>query len=365
MFLFGVVLAVLGVLFGLPDMRTRLGLTLVQQGDIIVALFFGVFISTVLAGPTIDSFGNKPVLRISATLVMIAFTLFANVHSFAAALVVASLLGFGAGGLNTSANALVAGIYPEKRAAMLNVVAAFYGIGALCVPLLATFTASSERILFSGSALAAICAIFYFFVSYPRPAEPPGFSLVASINAARIPGVLLFGIMLLCESGNESSIAGWTSTYAGSLGAPPRIATWVLFAYWIAFTLARFLAAKLVRFMTKPRLIVVSAIGSIAGAAVLLAAASVSVLTIGTVIIGVSFAAIYPTALAIVADRYARQAATIFGFLFAIGLGGGMLFPWLIGHLSQSASLRAGMIVPLAGAVVISIIAVVQSRSDA
>ena len=65
---------------------------------------------------------------------------------------------------------------------------------------------------------------------------------------------------------------------------------------------------------------------------------------------------VWAATLAIAADRYERQAGTIFGLLFAIGLIGGMFFPWIVGHLSQAFSVRSGMIVPLVGALIIAII---------
>ncbi len=79
MFVFGIVLAILGALFGLPAMRERLAVSLAQQGDIFLALFFGIFLSTIFVGPMIDSFGNKVVLTVSAALVTIANSIVAEV----------------------------------------------------------------------------------------------------------------------------------------------------------------------------------------------------------------------------------------------------------------------------------------------
>lgn len=360
MVLFGIVLAILGALFGLPAMRERLGITLVQQGDIFLALFFGVFLSTICVGPLIDSLGNKAVLTVSAAFVTIALLLFACTHTFAGAMIAALLLGFGGGGLNTSSNALVADIFPENRGPMLNVLGTFFGVGALFIPLLAAIITGFFTItllLLLAATLAGLCTIFYLALPFPPPQEAMGFSLLASIKAIRIPGVLLFGVLLFCQSGNEAAIGGWTSTYAGSLGAAPRVATWILAGYWAALMAGRVISAKLLAHVTKPRLVLVSGIGSALGAAILLLSPSIAGLAAGAVIIGFSFAAIYPTTLAIAADRYERLAGTIFGLLFAMGLIGGMLFPWGIGHLSQAYSFRWAMILPLAGSLVISGIA--------
>jgi fucose permease len=365
MFLFGIVLAVLGVLFGLPEMRERLGVTLIQQGDILLALYFGVFLSTIIVGPVIDRFGKKIVLVTAASLVAVGLSLLATAHSFAPAIVASLLLGFGGGGLNTSANALVADLYPDTRGPRLSVVQAFYGVGALLIPLLAASMLAPARLLFLGVFLAAVCAIAYAFLPFPARTGAGGFSLFASIKAIRIPGVLLIGVLLFCESGDEAVIAGWTSTYAGSIGATPRNATWILSSYWIVFTLGRFANAKLLAYLPKRRLVALSAVGSVIGAALLLASTSSTMLAAGAMVIGVSFAAIYPTTLAIAADRYEGLAGTIFGLLFAMGLCGGMLFPWIVGHVSQSVGIRAAMVVPLTGAFVISILAVLQSRTNA
>jgi len=68
-FLFGIVLALLGTLFGLPEVRARLRVNLGQQGDLFLILYFGVFLSSLVAGPLIDRMGNKLVLMVSALLV--------------------------------------------------------------------------------------------------------------------------------------------------------------------------------------------------------------------------------------------------------------------------------------------------------
>src|SRR5436309_10108227 len=72
MFLFGIVLAILGTIFGLPEMRARLHADLARQRDIFLVLYLGVFVSTILVGPVIDSFGNKVVLAASGVLVTVA-----------------------------------------------------------------------------------------------------------------------------------------------------------------------------------------------------------------------------------------------------------------------------------------------------
>ena len=344
MFLTGIVLAALGALFGMPDVRARLRVDLAQQGDIFLMLYFGVFISTIIVGPIIDSFGNKIVLTTSAALVVAGLLGFSLARSFFPALGNAFVLGFGGGGLNTAANALVADLYPDNRGTMLNLLGVFYGCGAVLI------VSSSRYLLPVGMALAAICAIAYLILPFPRPREAVGFSLFASVRAAKYPMVMVFAALLFCESGNEAGIGAFTSTYTGSNS--------ILAAYWAGLMVGRVLGARVLGYIRKERLLLISGIGSAIGTAVLVASKSL----FGAAIIGLSFAAIYPTTLAIAADRYERLAGTIFGLLFATGLLGAMAFPWIIGQMSEHFGLRAGMMLPLIGAVVIVLLVSVISR---
>jgi len=93
------------------------------------------------------------------------------------------------------------------------------------------------------------------------------------------------------------------------------------------------------------------AVLSLGGCAVLLSARSLTMLSAGTALIGLSYGPIFPTALAIAGDRYWQRAGTVFGLLFSIALIGGMVLPSTVGQVSQRVSVRAGMIVPSLGAV--------------
>jgi MFS family permease len=64
MFVFGMIIAILGTLFGLPAMRERLGIDLARQGDLFSVLFIGLLASTAVVGPTVDRFGSKVVFAV-------------------------------------------------------------------------------------------------------------------------------------------------------------------------------------------------------------------------------------------------------------------------------------------------------------
>jgi fucose permease len=365
MFIFGVVLALLGTLFGLPAMRDRLGVNLAQQGDLFLLLFAGVCFATIAVGPLIDRFGNKVVLLVSALLVTLALVEFAAAHSMLSASIAALLIGLGGGGLNTSCNVLTSELYEGNRGPMLNLLGIFYGFGALFIPLLAasiTRLLPMPELLLCTAALPAIGVVAYAVLPFPPPREGHGMRWREILEVVRYPGLLLFGLLLFIESGNEAVLGGWTSTYVGNAGAAAQLATWILAGYWAGLMLGRFCATRLLRHFRDVQLILLSALGAMAGCGVLLGVRSVPVLAAVVAFTGFAQSAIFPTTLAMIGDRYRRYAATAFGVLFAIGLAGGAVFPWAVGHISEARSVRAGMVLLPAGACAVAATVLVIKR---
>jgi MFS transporter, FHS family, glucose/mannose:H+ symporter len=352
-FVFGIVMAVLGTLFGLPEMRERLHINLAQQGNMFLLLFVGIFVATLVAGPVIDGVGNKVILVVSSVLVAVGIAGFAFAHSFAEGAIPALLLGCGGGGLNTSTNVLVSDLYGERRGPMLNMLGIFYGIGALCIPLLAAAITGhfpiAPQLLFCAG-LAAACALLFLTMTFPQASAGQSFSWGDAFRVARYPGVLVLAFLLFCQSGDEASIAGWTSTYVGDAGLPAQTATFMLAGYWAAVMVGRLLVARLLNSVSKEKMVLLSGTGALIGAAVLLANRSKGMLGLGILVIGFSYAGVFPTVLAIAGDSYRKMAGTVFGLMIAIALIGGMSFPWGVGYISQAWGVRYGMVIPLLGA---------------
>ena len=358
MFIFGVSLVLLGTLFGLPHMRDRLQIsTMVRQGGLQSLLLFGVLLSTVAVGPLIDRFGHQMVLACSAALVALSLGGFAFASGYTTAQMLAFALGFGGGGLNMATNVLVSDIYDEDRGSKLNHLGVFFGVGALVMPFTTAWVARSiTNLMLAAGALSLACAVAYLSLKFPEARERQASSIFDSFKAVRYPGVLLFGALLFFESGTESAMTGWTSTWGRTLGADVRAATLLLAAFQGMMMLGRLLAAPALRSMKKTNMVLASAAAAVAATVVVAAANSIVVLAIGVALAGLSFAPIYPTVLALAGDRYQRYAATVFSILFTIGLAGGMFYPWSIGHVSQRWGMKGGMILPLLGTIAITAI---------
>jgi fucose permease len=236
---------------------------------------------------------------------------------------------------------------------MLNLLGIFYGFGALFIPLLAasiTKLLPMPELLLCTAVLPAIAVVAYAVLPFPPAREGHGMSWREILEVVRYPGLLLFGLLLFIESGNEAVLAGWTSTYVGKAGAAAQLATWILAGYWAGLMLGRFCATRLLRHFRDVQLVLRCTFGAMVGCAVLLGVRSVPALAAVVVFTGFAQSAIFPTTLAMIGDRYQRYAATAFGVLFAIGLAGGAVFPWAVGQISEASSVRAGMVLLLVGA---------------
>ncbi|MGC2274324.1 MAG: MFS transporter [Candidatus Sulfotelmatobacter sp.] len=271
---FGIVLAILGTVFGLPEMRARLQIDLSQQGNLFLLLYLGIFIASLVVGPLIDHDSNKTNLFVSCALVSAAMVWFAFAHSFASAAMAAVLLGLGGGGLNTCTNVLVSDLYGDERGPMLNLLGIFFGIGALGVPLLAASVEGHftiPQLFLFCAVLAATCAFGYAMLAFPPAKASQAFSLREVVSVAKYEGVLLLGFILFLESGNEACIGGWTSTFVNTIGYSARTATLVLASYWAALMVSRMVAARLLQGIGKSQLVLIIALISLLGCAVLLA----------------------------------------------------------------------------------------------
>ncbi len=361
MTVFGGVGALLGAMLGYPEVRARFAVDFSRQGDLFAALYSGLLATTLVAGPLIDRFGNRLVLLVSALVTAGGFAGFAGGAGYAAALTASLGLGIGGGGLNIATNTLVSGLYPEHRGRWLSYLAAFFGVGALLVPLVVSTVAAERPLsaLVGAAGLAALSALAFALLAFPPGVEQAAVSPRDLVRAAGRPGVPLLAALLFFQTGNEASIGGWITTYIGGAGWDPSIATRVLVSYWVAVMLGRAAIGRLHAHLSGAVLLVVCGALSVAGCAWLMGARSLPMLVGATLMTSIALSGVYPTTLAMAGDRYRHQAGTVFGVLFSTGAVGGMVLPPILGRVSEASGLRAGLAVPLVSALAVTVIALV------
>lgn len=355
MFVFGIVLAILGAL--LPLLFQSLRLDAAQAGSLFLFLNFGALTITLTAGPIFDRSGYRAILTVCSIFAASALVGMAYSASFQVLAACCFLLGLGGGGLNAGTNALVADLWGSQRSSALNRLGIFFGFGALFIPLFTgalVETLSLKGILLTTAAVALAPAIYYSFSVFPPGKRlGTGVPLGEMLGLLRRRPVLLMAALLWFQSGNEITSSGWMSTYLveelGDFSITAATANFYLAGFWAAVMIGRVAASFLLKYWTEALLVQVSS-GLAAASVLLFVLFPDPVFSAFTApAIGFAMAGIFPSVLGQAAARFPHLSGSVFGILISCALLGGMLVPWAAGLLASTAGLKAALFLPVVG----------------
>jgi MFS transporter, FHS family, glucose/mannose:H+ symporter len=366
MFVFGIVIALFGAV--MPVLLDRLSLGLADVGLVFLVTNGAMLAASVIVGPAMDRVGMKAPLALGALLVANALIAIAHAPTLATLLAAAAALGFGGGTLNAGTNTLVADLHdePAAKASALNVLGAFYGVGALLLP--ASVGALLSRVglvplVGTAAALSAVTAVATVVLTFPAPKQARGVPLAQARRFLRAPLVPLLAALLFFESGNEFLLGGYFSTFAtGVLGMPVERASYLLAAYWAAITLSRLTLSRIVLLAGTHPVLLGGALVAGAGAMAVATAHGWTLATIGILVTGLALAGIFPTVLGLAAAAFPNHSGTVFGILFTVALTGGMTMPWLAGQLAAVAGLRAVFVLAAASFLAVAALGAIARR---
>lgn len=357
MFVFGIVMALLGAV--LPLLSGRIHFELARSGTLFLVMNCAMLVSMLVLGPLMDRCGKKSPLAGGSLLVALALFLVGTASSYNTLVLGVVLLGAGGGALNGATNTLIADLYsdPHRKNSALNLLGVFLGFGALSLPFVIGSLLTRVGLMTILTLAASLClalAVLFIVLGFPPPKRADGVSLAETWRLARNPLVLLFGSLLFFQSGNEFVMGGFTSTYLiRESGSSITTASYVLAAYWGSIMLGRVVSSRLLLRIKGSTLLLLSALGSTASVSVLLIASTEKVAILGVVLIGLSFASIYPTVLGLAGTQFEESSGTVFGVLFAIALTGGMTLPWAVGQIAETYGLRSALLLPVANSLMI------------
>jgi fucose permease len=353
MFVFGIVMALLGAI--LPALAGRLHFGPADIGALFLVMNAAMLAASLVLGLAMDRFGMKAPLVLGSFSVAVSLVLVARANIFSALQPAVLLLGIGGGALNGAANTLVADLYDEERrkSGALNLLGVFFGFGALFLPFALGALLSHVSVaalLFAAAGLCGALTLFLLALRFPPAKQAHALPVAEIPRFLRSPLVLAFAALLFFESGVEFTLGGFVSTYlTHDFAASVKLASWILAAYWASIMLGRLLLSRLALGIDAYRILLFCAAGA-CGASILAASAPATlIVAVAVVLCGLSLAGIYPTALGIIGARFGSHSGTVFGMLFAAGLSGGILLPWLSGQIGGAAGLR-GVFFIIAGA---------------
>jgi fucose permease len=366
MFVFGIVMALLGAV--MPVLSTRLSLGLDDVGSLFLVTNGAMLATSIVVGPAIDRYGLKAPLAAGGFLVALALILLGRASSFGQLLPAVACLGIGGGALNASTNTLVADLHddPVGKAAALNILGVFFGFGALILPfsigaLLTRVGLTALLVVAAG--LCAATGLAAVAMAFPPPKQAHGWPLGEMRRFVRLPVVLVLAFLLFFQSGNEFILGGYFATFlTQQLRVAVDTASYLLAAYWAAIMASRILLSRAVLRLGPHAIVLGGAILSAAGALTVAGASTTTVAVSGILITGIALAGIFPTVLGVAGAAFQEHSGTVFGILFTTALTGGMTMPWVAGNLAASSGLRAVFLLAAANFVAIAVIGAVSRR---
>lgn len=335
---FGVSMITMGAV--LPSLTDKLMLNDLQAGALVTFLPLGLLAGSLLFGPIVDRFGHKVLLLLSCIIVLLGLEGIAFFEEIPLLQLSIVCIGFGGGILNGETNALVADISnDEEKGARLSLLGAFYGIGALGIPVLMGFLSklyTFETILQGTGVLMLVCIIFCLFIRFPAPKQPQGFPIKEGVKLLKEKSLLLLSLILFFQSGLEGVTNNWTTSYLGRTTDIPADKILLILTCMVAgLTAARLLLVVIFKAVKENVVLVCSLIVAGIGFLLLMSAPEFWRAALGMVLIGAGLASTFPVILSILGQRYASLSGTAFSIAMVIALIGNTLLNNLTGILSQ------------------------------
>ena len=321
-----------------------------QAGLLVSCLFFGSFSGTLLLSSKL-----RRTLLVGSWAACLGLLLFAGclardpgVAATAASL---ALMGFGLGQLMSSINLLTGSAEGSKRAAALAGIAAAFCVGAILSPVLTTVLIRSVPMAVR---LALFAPLFLLPAFWSRGRELPGLRKAAAEVVPLGRGLRTWHpawsciAAFLAYGGVEACIGNWMPLFATryQLGVLGR-AQWIASLFWLGLSSGRIIMTKFLRVSREEEALRVSIVASAACLGWLVVAPSPVVLLATCVLVGICLGPVFPLLLS-ASIGYGLSERTLGLALAACGLGAAV-FPSLLGLAAANWSLRAGMMVPIAG----------------
>ena len=317
-FVYGMIAAMLGTI--LPDLSTRFGLTPKQNGTIASLQALGLIIASVGVGPLIDNEGKKAGLVLGLALVTVALFLLPRSAGFGSVVFYMFLLGLGGGIIVTGANALASDVSESSRATTLNLLNLFFGLGGLATPFISAnlLKRNSTRLCYLVATLAAATLIVHIATPMPAPAGGAGFVFSGIGAVLGKPALFLLALMLFLYVACEVGVWNWLVQHLIAQGVPQSRALNILsLGFALGLLIGRVVVSQILR--TVPAETVTLAASALMAITTFWMLRATSTAGIAVFLAGVAMAPVFPTVLAMVADRFHTMTATAQGIAISSG----------------------------------------------
>jgi fucose permease len=317
-FVYGMIAAMLGTI--LPDLSARFQLTPKQNGTIAFVQAIGLIIASVGVGPLIDTQGKKVGMVLGLAAITLALVLLPKSSGYGSIMLYMFLLGLGGGIVVTGANALASDVNASSRGTTLNLLNLFFGLGGLATPFISAnlMRRNPIRLCYTVAALTAV-------------------TLAINIATAMLgkPALFLLALFLFLYVACEVGIWNWLVQHLMAQGIPESRALNILsLGFALGLLIGRVVISQVLKTVPAENVTLASSILMAVTTFWMLQTKTPGTAGLAVFLAGVAMAPVFPTVLAMVADRFTSMTATAQGIAISSGWIGLAVSSRIIGSIA-------------------------------
>jgi len=309
---------------------------------------FGFPIATLLGGSIYNAFGPKKIGYIAFFSHLIGITFSIMSGSFLPLFISTFFISFGNGMVEAAYNPMIADMYPEKKAKMLNKFHVWFpggiAIGSVLTLLIASMNGGWQIKLAVMFVPLIIYGYLFFGQTFPKTDNELGKSSTLE-NLKSIFTSPLYWLMLVCmalTATTELGTTSWVERILGNSGAQPLV---ILFLVTGLMAVGRYYAGPIIHKLNITGVLLISAIIS-AVSIVLLSTGTGSIVYLYAILFAIGVCYFWPTMISFIAEYLPKTGAFGMSLIGGVGMVGLAIFQPVIGgwlDTERSAALASGL----------------------
>ena len=338
MFLFGIAMLSLGTIN--TFLVEKFNLDSLTAGSLASLLPLGILIGSLLFGAIVDRFGYKLLLIICSVIITACMLVIVYAGVFSLIQGAFFIIGISGGMINGATNALAADVSHNDKSSKLSLLGVFYGLGAICLPLLTASLSKQfnyEEIILATCLFLVLPILYFIFIPFPPPKQLQGIPLKKVFSMFKDKVLFLFAFVLFFQSAVEGISNNWTTTLLKERHLlQDDKALFSLTMMVIGMTIARLLLSLILKKAKAISIFSISCIISAIALILIQVSSSVAMIWGSYLLLGMGLAAGFPVILAYVGERYAELSGIAFSFVLVIALLGNTLMNLLVAWVSRT-----------------------------
>ncbi|MFI0357059.1 MFS transporter [Actinomadura sp. 9N407] len=342
----------------MPALAEKFGTSEGEVGIVVLVWGLGAIVTMQGLRAVMARAGSRPVLKVALPLTAVAYALVAVAPTYGLLLAAVAFFGMTFGITDVAMNAQGSVVEQAYRRPIMSGMHAGWCVGAMSGGLFGVATAAgglgfTETVLIASIvALPAGLAVSRTYLADPPPPAGDG-----SGRRARMPvAVYLIGALAFIAFMTEGSIADWSGLLLhDEMGATQAVAALGYPMFELAMLIGRLTGDRVRARIGTRRLLTGAGIGTALSMTVVVLAPSAPVAVAGFFLTGLVVCTVVPTTISLAGTAAPDRPAAAVAQVGAMGYGGLLLGPVVVGFLGDATSLRVGVGVTVVLALLIAV----------